>query len=185
MTPEEYLAFERSSEIKHEYFDGELFAMVGAKKSHNLINANLTTNLVTQFRADGSTCRVFSNDMRVRVLKNGKYTYPDIVIACGDMEFEDHELDTLLNPIVIIEILSASTEAYYRGVKFQHYRLIPSLQEYILVSQHACLVEKFVRNNDGTWSYFSYEEMEERLNIDAVTCEVPLSDIYYWIAFEK
>jgi len=178
MTQEEYLEFERYSEIKHEYFDGEIFAMVGASLNHNRINTNFTRELGVQLK--GSLCDPFSSDMRVKVQKNDKYTYPDIVIVCGDIELERiGGMETLLNPTAIIEILSDSTEAYDRGAKFQHYRLVPSLQEYILVSQHTCLVERYVRSEDGSWRYIAYDNMEQTMTIESVRCELLLSDIYY------
>lgn len=178
MSPEEYLEFERASKIKHEYFDGEIFAMTGAGVNHNRISSNINYSLRNQL--NDRPCDVFLNDMRVKVQKIDKYVYPDVVVVCGDLELEDQEFDTLLNPIVIIEILSNSTEIYDRGKKFAHYRLIPSLQEYILVSQYHCQVEQFVRGDDGVWRLFEpYTEMEERFKIEAVDCELSLSDIYF------
>ncbi len=183
ITPEEYLELERNSDIKHEYFDGEIFDMVGAKKNHNLINTSLTVNLVN--RIGNATCRVFSNDMRVKIEKKSGYAYPDIAVACGDLEFEDDQLDTLTNPIVIIEILSDSTEAYDRGDKFAYYRAIPTLQEYILVSQNKCRVEQFTKKEGRMWSMLYYEEIGQVIKIESIDCEVPLSDIYQWVEFDK
>lgn len=181
MTPEAYLEFERNAEIKHEYFDGEIFDMVGARKNHNLINTCLTASLVNKI--GNRTCRVFSNDMRVKIEKAGGYAYPDIAVACGDLEFEDDHLDTLTNPVVIIEILSNSTEAYDRGDKFAYYRAIPTLREYILVSQNKCRVEQFTKKEGRMWSMFYYEEMEQVVKMESIDCEVPLSDIYKWVVF--
>ena len=159
MTPGEYLAFERSSlDVKHEFFNGEVFAMVGAKKNHILINANLAGELRNKFKVNKSTCKVFPNDMRVKI-ENG-YVYPDIVISCGVSEFEDDEIDTLTNPILIIEVLSDSTEAFDRGKKFAYYRAIPTFQEYILVSQNEYHVEQFTRIDDG-WKYRSYVNTDQ------------------------
>ncbi|MBF0200959.1 MAG: Uma2 family endonuclease [Desulfamplus sp.] len=185
LTPEEYLEYERNSQIKHEYFDGEIFVMVGAKRNHNIINANITTNLVNQFRTDDSACRVFSNDMRIKIEKNGKYTYPDVAVACDRIEFEDNEFDILLNPIVIIEILSPSTESYDRGKKFEHYQLIESLKEYILIAQDHCLVEKYVRSNgfSGEWKYTVFNNTQQIMRIESIKCTLPLSDIYNWVEF--
>lgn len=182
MSPEDYLEFERTSEIRHEYFNGEIFAMVGASLNHNQIHVNVLTELRNQLKT--SPCRPFSNDMRVKVQEIDKYTYPDIVIVCGDIELEKTGgMETLINPVVIIEILSNSTEAYDRGTKFQHYRLIPSLQEYILISQYSCLVEKFIRGDEGSWLYFSYEEMGQIMIIKAIKCELPLQEIYHQVEF--
>ena len=184
MTPEEYLAFERASlEIKHEFYDGKLFAMVGASRHHNRINVNLTAKLHSKLETDNFDCEVFSNDMRVKISEE-KYTYPDLVITCGDAEFEDNELDTLTNPVVIIEILSDSTERFDRTKKFFYYRKIPTLQEYILVSQHECWIEKYTRQND-IWSYQSYEGLDQTLTIVSADCELPLSEIYLNVTFEK
>ncbi|MGM0655983.1 MAG: Uma2 family endonuclease, partial [Thermodesulfobacteriota bacterium] len=154
ITRAEYLSLERTSlDIKHEFFDGEVFAMVGASRQHNRINMNLARELGIKFKADNFRCEAFSNDMRVKT--ENSYVYPDIIITCGDAEFEDNEFDTLINPVVIMEILSDSTELFDRTKKFFHYRKIPTLQEYILVSQHECWVEKYTRQND-IWKYQSY-----------------------------
>jgi len=178
ITPEDYLEFERTSEFKNEYCDGELFAMVGASLNHNQISGNIFGELRNKLK--DSPCRPFMNDLRVKVQEIDKYTYPDIVVVCGDIELEKNSgMETLLNPMVIIEVLSDSTEAYDRGVKFHHYQLTPSLQEYILVSQNSCLVERFVRSNDGEWRYLSYDNMEKAISIESVRCELLLADIYY------
>ncbi|MBF0259246.1 MAG: Uma2 family endonuclease [Desulfamplus sp.] len=178
MTPEEYLDFEKTSEERNEYFNGEIFAMVGASLNHNQISMNLGRELGVQLK--DSPCRPFSNDLRVKIQQIDKYTYPDVVIVCGNIELEKSGgMETLLNPVVIIEILSDSTELYDRGTKFHHYRLIPSLQEYILVSQHSCLVEKYVKSDEEQWIYTSYEQMDKIMAIESVKCELILSDIYY------
>jgi len=182
ITRAEYLSLERSSlGIKHEFFDGELFAMVGASRQHNRINMNLARELGIKFKADNFRCEAFSNDMRVKT--ENSYVYPDIIITCGDAEFEDNEFDTLINPVVIMEILSDSTELFDRTKKFFHYRKIPTLQEYILVSQHECWVEKYTRQND-IWRYQSYEGIDQILKIESADCELPLSEIYLNVKFE-
>ena len=184
MTPGEYLTLERASlDIKHEFYDGELFAMVGASRQHNRINVNLTAKLHSKFETDNFDCEVFSNDMRVKI-SDENYTYPDLVITCGDAQFDDDNFDNLTNPVVIIEILSDSTELFDRAKKFFHYRRIPTLQEYILVSQHECRVEKFTRQTD-IWGYQSYEELDQILTIVSANCELPLSEIYLNVEFEK
>jgi len=181
ITRAEYLSLERSSlGIKHEFFDGELFAMVGASRQHNRINMNLARELGIKFKADNFRCEAFSNDMRVKT--ENSYVYPDIIITCGDAEFEDNEFDTLINPVVIMEILSDSTELFDRTKKFFHYRKIPTLQEYILVSQHECWVEKYTRQND-IWRYQSYEGIDQILKIESADCELPLSEIYLNVTF--
>ncbi|MBF0469321.1 MAG: Uma2 family endonuclease [Desulfamplus sp.] len=183
ITPEEYLEFEKNSETRHEYFDGEIFAMTGASPGHNLINTNIASELRNHFIAKGSACRIYQSDQRVKIESIDKFTYPDISVAC-EGRFADGSIPSLLNPVVIIEILSDSTELYDRGVKFQHYRLIPSLKEYILVSQHSCLVEKFVRSNGGKWVFSSYEGMDKTIIIEAVQCEIALSEVYRWVNFQ-
>ena len=183
MTPGQYLAFERSAlDVKYEFFDGEAFAMVGAGKNHNRINVNLTVELGGKFKADKSSCNLFSNDMRVKIAEN--YVYPDIVIYCGDAEFEDNEFDTLTNPVIIMEILSESTEAFDRGKKFAYYRKIPTLQEYILISQTEYHVEQYIRSDDSKWEYRSYEGAGQILKMESVQCELPLSEIYWDIELD-
>jgi len=183
MTQGEYLALERSSlDIKHEFFDGDVFAMVGAGINHNRININLAGELRNRFKADNSPCEVLSNDMRVKIENN--YTYPDIVIFCGDAQFEDNKFDTLTNPVIIIEILSDSTEAFDRGDKFTYYRAIPALKEYILVSQKKYHVEQYIRSDNGKWEYRSYESPDQMLNMESVNCDVLLSEIYLNVNFE-
>nr|WP_320013594.1 Uma2 family endonuclease [uncultured Desulfobacter sp.] len=184
ITPGEYLALERSSlDIKYEFFHGKAFAMVGAGRNHNRINVNLTVELGGKFKADKSTCNLFSNDMRVKIAKN--YVYPDIVIYCGDAIFEDDEFDTLTNPVIIMEILSESTEAFDRGKKFAYYQKIPTLQEYILISQTEYHVEQYIRRDDGKWEYRSYEGAGQVLKMESVQHELPLSEIYWDIEFES
>src|SRR5258707_11211141 len=130
-TPQEYLALERAAPFKSEYYRGEIFAMAGATRQHCRIGANLVARVDEQLRS--TPCEAFGSDLRVRVLPTGLYTYPDVTVACGELEFEDRAGDTLLNPKAIFEVLSESTEAYDRGKKFDHYRHIPSLTEYVLV----------------------------------------------------
>lgn len=184
MTSAEYLTMERNSlDIKHEFFDGETFAMVGAKKNHIYINSNIAAGLHNKFKTNKSPCKVVSSDMRVKI-EDG-YVYPDIVIHCGEAQFEDNEFDTLTNPVVIMEILSDSTEAFDRGKKFAYYRAISTLQEYILVAQDEYHVEQYIRRNDGKWEYCSYKGTDQILKIESVDCELPLSDVYWDIKFES
>ncbi|MBF0202165.1 MAG: Uma2 family endonuclease [Desulfamplus sp.] len=184
MTPDEYLQFERCSEIRHEYFNGEIFAMTGGSLNHNRISRNIVRLLGNELK--GSPCENFAGDMRVKIKENGKYTYPDIVVACGNMELENiNGVETLLNPMVIMEILSKSTEAYDRGEKFRHFRLIPSLQEYILVSQNCCMIEKYGRGDSGIWQIFNpFTDMDRIVIIDSINCELLMSEIYYRVEFE-
>ncbi|HEU4324036.1 MAG TPA: Uma2 family endonuclease [Roseiflexaceae bacterium] len=145
LTEEEYLAFERASTTKHEYYKGRIYAMTGASARHNLITGNTIASLHGQFRR--KPCRVYPSDMRVKAQQTGLNTYPDVVIVCGQPLFIDDALDTLINPTVIIEILSPSTEWYDRGMKFHHYRTISNLRNYILISQDAYRIEYYRRQD--------------------------------------
>lgn len=181
LTPEEYLDFERKAEERHEYFDGEIFAMSGAKRNHNKISTNLS-GLVWQ-HLKGKNCESYSNDMRVFVPATGLYTYPDLVVVCGEPQFQDDTFDTLLNPVLLIEVLSDSTESYDRGRKFQHYRSIESLQEYILVSQTEARVEKYVRHGDGFWLLSEAVGLDSEIEFSSIECLIPLVEIYDKIDF--
>ena len=176
MTPEEYLAAERKAETRSEYFGGEVFAMVGASKRHNLIAANIIRVLGNQLLE--RPCNVYPSDMRVKVSATGKYTYPDVVVACEPERFDDAENDMLLNPVVSVEVLSASTEAYDRGKKFEEYQQIESLTEYILVAQEPYRIEQYVRQSDKEWRYSEYHDAEEVIKISVLGCELALKDAY-------
>jgi Uma2 family endonuclease len=147
LTEDEYLAIERLAEFRSEFYNGEMFALAGASRRHNRIVTNLVIALGTQLRY--RPCNVYSNDMRVRVANTGLFTYPDVVVTCGEEEFADDEQDTLLNPLVIFEVLSDSTEAYDRGKTFEHYQSIESLSTYVLVAQDAPRIERYVGQDDG------------------------------------
>lgn len=176
LTPEEYLAVERRSEVKHEYFAGEMFAMVGASKRHNLITANIIRVLGNQLL--DRPCNVYPSDMRVKISATGKYTYPDVVVACEEEKFDDAENDTLLNPVVVIEVLSEFTEAYDRGRKFEQYQNIDSLTEYLLVAQEPFRVEQYVRQSNREWRYSDYRTAEDVVTISVIGCELALKDVY-------
>lgn len=176
LTADEYLALERQAETKSEYFGGEVFAMAGASRLHNLIVANIIRVLGNQL-LDGP-CNVYPSDMRVKIATLNTYTYPDVVIACGEELFEDEQNDTLLNPIVIIEVLSDSTEAYDRGKKFDHYQSLASFVEYMLVTQETCHLEHYVRQDDRTWTYRSFHSPEDVVQLEAIQCTLVLKDIY-------
>lgn len=176
LTPEEYLAVERNSEVKHEYFKGEIFAMVGASKRHNLITANIIRVLGNQLL--NRSCNVYPSDMRVKVSATGKYTYPDVSVAFDEEKFDDAEKDTLLNPVVIIEVLSATTEAYDRGKKFEHYQHIESLTEYLLVAQEPYRIEQYVRQSNSEWRYSEFHDAGDVVRISVIGCELALKDVY-------
>jgi len=175
-TPQEYLALERSSECRNEFYAGEIFAMSGASERHNLIVTNIVRELGLQFK--GRPCKVYSSDMRVKVDPTGLYTYPDVAALCDKAVFDDEQRDTLLNPSIIIEVLSKSTEAYDRGEKFEHYRKIESLKEYLLVSQDKHHIDHYVRRPDNQWLLSEASSMEDRLELPSLECRLLLSEVY-------
>lgn len=181
LTPEEYLEFERKSEERHEYFNGEILAMSGAKRNHNKITTNLG-GLAWQ-HLKGKDCESYSNDMRVFVPKTGFYTYPDLVVVCGEPKFQDDVFNTLLNPVLLIEVLSDTTESYDRGKKFQHYRSIESLQEYVLVSQDEARIEKYIKQGDGFWVLSEAVGLNSEIEFSSIECRVALKEVYDKIDF--
>lgn len=176
MPPEEYLAFERKSEYKNEFIDGEVFAMTGASRAHNLIAGNIFTALKQQLRE--SHCEVYISDMRVGIPAANLYTYPDVVVVCGEPKFEDEHVDTLLNPVLITEVLSKSTAAYDRTAKFAYYRTIESLTEYLLIAQDEHHVEQYVRQPDGHWLLADIRGLESRVESASTRCTLALKEIY-------
>lgn len=176
LSPAEYLANERASETKSEYFNGEMFAMAGASLDHNRINENLSVAFGTALR--GGPCFALSRDMRVKVEASGLYTYPDVVVICGEPLLEDSKRDTILNPRTLVEVLSPSTEKYDRGAKFRNYRLIPSLQEVVFVSQDEAVCERYVRGPDDEWRLTTFTGLDSELELTSVPVRIPLRDIY-------
>ncbi len=182
MTPEQYLAQERVAEFRSEYYLGEIFAMAGASRPHNLISTNLVRRLAEQF--DHRDCEVYQGDMRVRINATGLYVYPDVVVACDQPKFEDENLDTLLNPRVLVEVLSKTTESYDRGTKWLHYRSLPSLREYMLVSQSSPLVEIYRRTDDEQWLYTACQEPSQSIVLESIDCRLQFDQIYAKVIFE-
>lgn len=180
ITEQEYIKFERASIGKHEYFDGQIYAMTGASRIHNLIAGNTLAMLHSQLRK--KPCEIFPSDMRVKVTRTGLYTYPDLVIICGKPEFTDDILDTIINPLVLIEILSPSTERYDRGMKSQSYRTIETLQDYILIAQDQYHVEHYSRQNSGQWLLQEAIGRESALTIRSIECTLALGDVYEKVA---
>lgn len=174
-TAEEYLAGERSSPERHEFFDGAIFAMAGASFEHNKIVGNLVGELRSALRH--RPCDVTPSDLRVKVPATGLYTYPDVTVLCGDPVFEDETRDTLLNPTVLFEVLSESTEGYDRGKKFRNYRSIATFREYVLVAQDTVSVERYTRGEDGVWSLHE-SGARERLVLASIGCEIAVDEIY-------
>jgi len=183
LTPAEYLAIERKSEQKQEYFCGELFAMGGASRAHNSISLNIGSELRHLFRE--KDCVAFVADMRVKVGTSGLYAYPDIVATCQPPKFEDKQLDTLTNPQVIIEVLSKSTESYDRGLKFELYRGIESLSDYILVAQDRIAVDHFTRMDNGSWHLHPHQSLTDCIEIASIDCRLGLEDVYHKVQFEQ
>lgn len=175
-TPQEYFEFDRTANYKNEYLNGEIIAMGDASPRHVLIATNTASELRSGLR--GSGCRVFSVDLRVRVNEDGLYTYPDVVVVCGRPEFADSQEDTLTNPRVIVEVLSASTRNYDRGDKFEQYRSIESLVEYILVSQDRIHVEQYIRQSDGSWRLTETNDPEAEIQLATVNCRLAVREIY-------
>jgi Uma2 family endonuclease len=178
-TPEEYLALERRAEYKSEYVNGRVYAMSGASRAHGRISLNIASELRSRFR--GRPCEVYVNEMRVKVSPTGMYTYPDVAALCGAPAFEDAAVDTLLNPSVVFEVLSESTERYDRREKFAHCRRLPSLLEYVLVSQDRAAVEHFARRGEQ-WVLTAVEGLDATLALPALGCELPMAELYDRVA---
>jgi Uma2 family endonuclease len=185
-TVEEYLAFERASTEKHEYYEGEIFlmqghgealAMSGAARRHNFIFSNLFGELI--LRLKGKSCQPFGPDMRMHIPKNTLFTYPDISVYCSDLKEIPEDEDTVINPTVIIEILSPSTENYDRGEKFKLYRDIPTLKEYIVVETKSVHIEAFRINEKKHWELEEYRSLANELNIPSIGVMIPVADIYH------
>jgi Uma2 family endonuclease len=183
LTPEQYLEIERKADYKSEYYRGEMFAMAGASLVHNILVANLIGELHGKFRA--APCRVLPSDMRVRVTSTELYTYPDVVAVCGEPKLLDNQLDTLLNPHLIVEVLSSSTEAYDRGRKFEHYQTIESLREYLLVASDRMRADLYTRQPDGRWLLTSARGPEDSLDLQSVGCSLALASLYEKVDFAE
>lgn len=176
ITHQEYLELERQSETKHEYWHGEIYAMAGASKRHTLIAANVIASLHSQLK--GRTCSVHTGDLRVKVSPTGLYTYPDVVVMCDNPQYDDRVQDTVSNPTVVVEILSKSTESYDRGVKFEHYRTLESLTDYLLISQESASIEHRMRQPDNRWLLSIYQGLDSVVPIPSIGCELSLSEVY-------
>lgn len=175
ITPEEYLAREAQAEYKSEYHNGEMYALAGGSANHNLITSNILVAL--RHLLSQRSCRVFINDMRLHVKQSGLYTYPDVMVVCGKIEFVTGRDDTVINPVVIVEVWSDSTKAYDRGEKFAMYRQIPTLQEYVMIDQTRFYVEHF-RRDGNFWVLETIEQMDTSLNLPSLDCGIPLTTIY-------
>ena len=176
ITPEQYLEIDRKAEFKSEYYQGEMFAMAGAGWIHNRLVSRWVAQFERQFT--GGRCQGVPNDQRVQVSATKLYTYPDVVVVCGEPEFADERRETLLNPTVIVEVLSPSTEAYDRGRKFEHYRSISSLQYYVLVASDRMHIDWYIRQPNERWLLGSASQPEHVVALDAIGCNIKLSDVY-------
>lgn len=181
-TPNEYLAMERLAPTRNEYYAGEIYAMAGASRRHVFIVTNIVASLGVLLK--GRRCSAFANDLRVKVSAHGLYTYPDVGVVCGKGHYEDKHGDTLLNPSVIVEVISDSTESYDRGRKFEMYRTLESLTDYLLVAQDEPLVEHFSRLPDGRWALSAHRGMDAAVAIASIDCMLALADVYDKIDFE-
>ena len=187
LTPEEYITLERKAipngeTVRSEYVKGKIIAMSGASRAQNLITSNISGELRNLLK--GSECETYANEMRVSTPSTSSYFYPDVVVVCEEPRFEDDVFDILLNPIILVEVLSPSTEAYDRGEKFIHYRQIESLQEYILVAQDKICVEIF-RRQENNWILTDFQNLEELLPLNSVQSELPLREIYDRVTFPE
>lgn len=179
-TVEEYLALEQDSEIKHEYIDGELFAMAGASENHNLISLNIGSSLLGQLR--GTPCRTYPGDMRVHVVSR-RYVYPDITIVCEPPQFSEDKPPSLLNPLLVIEVLSESTTVRDRGEKAFYYRATESIQAYLLVEQNQPHIEQYVRQEDGSWRFTEVSALEDSIHLPTIDCTLQLAEVYERVEF--
>ena len=175
-TPEEYLAFERKAENRNEYVNGEIFAMTGASRKHNLIAGNIYVELRQQIK--GKPCEAYPGEMRIKAPPARSYVYPDVVIVCDEPKFEDAYFDTLLNPTLVVEVLSKSTESYNRLAKSAYYRTIESLVEYLLVAQEEYRVEQYVKQTDARWLLSDVRSLESVIELKSIDCSLALRDLY-------
>ena len=176
MTVPEYLRFEREARVRHEYIDGEVVAMSGGSRAHNRIAGNILASLHGQLRRD-RRCRPYLADMRLQVADSGLYTYPDLVVTCGEERLDDDE-QTLLDATLVVEVLSPSTEAYDRGEKWARYRRLASLADYLLVGQDQPRVERFTRGDGGTWIFSAVHDLDAVLEIDSIGARLSLAEVY-------
>lgn len=176
LTIEEYLEWEKAGRDKHEFYQGEVFAMAGANRRHNLIATNLMRDIATALRRD--PCQPYGSDMRIHIPENSLFTYPDLTIICGEPISSVHDEDSFIHPVVIIEILSPSTRNYDRGEKFRLYQDIPTLKEYIMVDMESVQIEVFRLNEENRWVLQRYQALSDQVFIAAVNVLLPISSIY-------
>ncbi|HEX8500966.1 MAG TPA: Uma2 family endonuclease [Pyrinomonadaceae bacterium] len=183
VTPEEYLAAERLSETRSEYSDGVVYPMTGAHLNHIQIVSNITVELANQLRP--RPCRVLQSELKIRLQESQKFFYPDVTVLCDEPQFHDERRDIILNPLLIVEVLSKSTEAFDRGAKFQAYRTIESLKEYLLVSQGTPLIEQYLKEEDGRWVLSTAAGLESSLTLPSIECTLSLNAVYDKVDFNS
>jgi Uma2 family endonuclease len=181
LTEEQYLEHDRAAEYKSEFYDGEMFAMAGAGLAHNRIVVNTEASLHAQLR--GKPCEALPSDMRTRVGSARRYAYPDVSVVCGEPEVLDERKDILVNPTVIIEVLSPSTADFDRGFKFVAYTAIPSLRQYVLIATNRASIEVFTRQPDGLWSQAQAAHLEDSIALESIGCRLSLADVYERVEF--
>ncbi len=179
---EEYLAFEREAEEKHELIDGEIVAMAGASREHNLIGVNVSSEL--HFRLKGKNCEIYANDMGVR-MKSGHYGYPDVVVVCDKPNFADDEFDVLLNPLVVVEILSKSTRFRDKTEKLKTYQKMESIREILLIEQTEPRIEHYIKQTPNQWLLRIYENLGETIVLESLKCELSVEEVYAQVEFQK
>src|SRR5262245_7942569 len=182
LTIAEYLARERAGDTKHEFFAGQVYALAGGSEQHNLIAGNVLASLHAQVRK--RSCTVYPSDMRLKIPHTNLYTYADISVVCGQAQFEDVQRDILLNPNVIVEVLSPSTENYDRGKKFQNYRTLDSAHEYLLIAQDTYHIEHYIRQPDNQWLLSEADSLDATIELPTINCTLALADVYEKVTFE-
>lgn len=178
---QEYLELEEASEYKNEYYKGEIFALAGGSSNHNRIIRNLSSEL--HFALKNTQCEIFINEIRVWIETRDLFSYPDIAVVCNNVEYYPDRNDTIINPLIIVEVLSESTENYDRGNKFLFYRDLPTFQEYILIDQKSYHIEQFYIGSEGKWQLTEYNDVNEILKFSKIKVEIPLKDIFYLVKF--
>lgn len=181
-TLEDYFALEETADYRSEYYQGEIFALTGGSVNHNRIAVNVLVALTDAFRK--KPCEAFASDLRLLVKQVGLYTYPDVMVVCNGLEFAHDRTDTITNPIVIFEVLSPSTESYDRGKKFEFYRTIKMLKDYVLIDQERVHVEYFRQLDNGQWLLGVFDDEADTLTLQSISVEIPLSDIYQRVDWE-
>jgi len=182
-TPEEYLEYEVNSEERHEYINGEVICVSGGTPNHNLITGNIASALHFAFKR--KPLHVFIIDQRVWIPKKRIYTYPDVIVVQGELQLQEGRKDTIVNPLLIVEVLSKSTKNYDKDEKFSAYRTIPTFQEYILIDQYTMQVEQYFKTGKNSWNFSEYYNANETLSLNSINFEITLEDIYDKVEFEN